>query len=145
MNSKFEHLEPIQLPLVNRFYKDCRYSAKANRSDEVYVLRHDRKIVAALRLSLKLEQHLFLRSMCVHPEYQRNGLGAALLKALGPVLAQQPVYCFPFTHLEGFYGNAGFERKSPESVASFIRDPWASYCRQGRDIIIMTRSPKAST
>jgi len=145
MNSKFEHLEPIQLPLVNRFYKDCRYSAKANRSDEVYVLRHDGKIVAALRLSLKLEQHLFLRSMCVHPEYQRKGLGAALLKALGPVLAQQPVYCFPFTHLEGFYGNAGFERKSPESVASFIRDPWASYCRQGRDIIIMTRSPKAST
>jgi len=145
MNSIFERLEPIQLPLVNRFYKECRYSAKANRSDEVYVLRHGGKIVAALRLSLKPEQNFFLRSMCVHPEYRRKGLGAELLKALGPVLSLQSVYCFPFSHLEGFYGNAGFERQLPESVASFIRDPWASYCRQGRDIIIMTRSPKAST
>jgi len=142
MNAEFEHLEPIQLPLVNRFYKQCRYSAKANRSDEVYVLRLQGQIVAALRLSSKPEQHLFLRSMCVHPEHRRKGLGAALLKALGPVLAAQPVYCFPFSHLEVFYENAGFKRQVPESVASFIHDPWASYCRQGRDIIIMTFGPK---
>jgi len=140
MDSIVERLEPIQLPLVNRFYKDCRYSAKATRSDEVYVLRQGGKIVAALRLSSKPEHNLFLRSMCVHPEYRRRGLGAELLTALGPVLTLQPVYCFPFSHLEAFYSNAGFERQMPESVASFIRDPWASYCRQGRDIIIMTRS-----
>ncbi len=139
MDLLFQQLDPLQLPLVNRFYKECRYPAKAGRGEKVFVLKAGTSIVAAVRLSPKADNTLFLRSMCVAPDSRRLGYGARLLQGIEPVLAQQSSYCFPFEHLLSFYERAHYQVQTPESVPSFIRDPFENYRRQGRNIIIMTR------
>ncbi len=134
-----EVLDALHLPLVNRFYKDCRYSAKAGRGEQVFVLRQSGAIRAALRLQPKPDAYRFLRSMCVAPEHRRQGLGFRLLQEIETELNQSPLYCFPFDHLQSFYEAIGFELSSPDSVPSFIRDPYEAYVRQGKKILIMTR------
>lgn len=138
-NYSVEQVEAISLPLVNRFYKSCRYSAKAGRGERVFVLREEQQILAALRLVPKPEGFYFLRSMCVHPDYRGQGLGSRLLLGLISVLDQNPCFCYPFSHLEAFYGQIGFTRREPKSLAAFIREPYQRYCDQGRDIVVMVR------
>lgn len=158
MSYSIECVDPLRLPLVNRFYKNCRYSAKAGRGEVVYALQQDGSIQAATRLvpytlqeqdlqplmlltgaDRPLNRCLFLRSMCVNPERRGAGLGAALLQALIEPLNQGFSYCYPFSHLHDFYAQIGFKQVSQERVPGFISEPYQRYCRQGRDIIIMIR------
>jgi N-acetylglutamate synthase-like GNAT family acetyltransferase len=134
-----ELLDALHLPLVNRFYKSCRYSAKAGRGEQVFVLREKGAIKAALRLVPKPDSFRFLRSMCVAPECRRQGLGLRLLQEIETDLDRSPLYCFPFDHLQSFYETIGFELRSPDDVPAFIRDPFDAYVRQGKKILIMTR------
>ncbi|NIB44434.1 GNAT family N-acetyltransferase [Pseudomaricurvus alkylphenolicus] len=136
-----ELLDELQLPLVNKFYKRCRYSAKAGRGEKVYVLRDQSGIVAAVRLEPKPQGYYFLRSMCVDPALRRQGLGAQLLKALTPLLEQTRCYCYPFDHLQAFYAEAGFEQVPSETMPDFIRDGLLRYRAQGRKILLMVRPP----
>lgn len=136
-----ELMPTVKLPLVNRFYQSCRYSAKAVRHEQVYVVRRATDIVAAVRLTPEANR-LFLRSMCVEPDLRGQGVGGFLLEALVPVLDTCFSYCFPFRHLPGFYQQAGFVLSDEASVDASIRDVWQRYRRQGRDIVIMTRPPK---
>ncbi|WP_179957829.1 GNAT family N-acetyltransferase [Exilibacterium tricleocarpae] len=135
-----EPLPPLQLPLVNRFYRDCRYSAKAGRGELVYVARGQGRMLAAVRLVPQVDNHLFLRSFCVAPEQRRRTIGRQLLEALVPVLHGYRCYCFPFRYLQDFYGRIGFVAAQPHTQPDFIAGPYRRYCRQGRDIVIMVRS-----
>ena len=142
-------LPEIQLPLVNRFYKDSGDSAKAGRGDRVFVVRryHESNatvshIVAALRLQVKSDDWWFLRSMCVAPVLRGQGLGRKLLEGLEGFLAEHSCFCYPFEHLEHFYGLAGFELIAPEEVSyqpGFMSEPFGRYRRQGRKIILMKK------
>ena len=134
---QIEKLESLYLPLVNRFYKNCRYSAKAGRGEEVYVAKMAGQIIAAVRLSPKGGNRFFLRSFCVSPEYRRQGVGRILLRGIEPKLQAIFCYCYPFRYLQGFYQQAGF--RPVEQVPDTILQPYQRYCRQGRDIIIMVR------
>ncbi len=136
-----QRVEELRLPLVNRFYKDCRYSAKAGRGEQVYSLSCDGSMTAVVRLQQKSDQ-LFLRSMCVAPSMRGRGLGRELLLALLPALESMPSYCYPFSHLQGFYAQAGFVVSREDQVADFIALAYRRYRQQGRDIIIMTRPAK---
>lgn len=136
---KVVEIDSLSLPLVNRFYKSCRYSAKAGRGERVFVLRSDGQITAALRLSPKPDGFYFLRSMCVAPARRGQGFGSRLLQEILPELDRLDCYCFPFSHLQGFYAQVGFQLAAEASVADFIRDPFRRYRQQGRNIIIMCR------
>ena len=136
---QIERLQPLQLPLVNRFYRDCRYSARAGRGEAVYVARAEGRIIAAVRLVPKPDNHCFLRSFCVAPSWRRQAVGRRLLQALVPVLEGRRCYCFPFTHLQEFYRSAGFIAVAAQTQPDFIADPYHRYCRQGRDILLMLR------
>ena len=138
---RVELMEALGLPLVNRFYKACHYSAKAGRGERVYVMRRGTDILAALRLVPKADGYFFLRSMCVHPNHRRQGLGQQLLDGILPVLDQDACYCYPFSHLLAFYGRIGFELRQPDAVSAEIREPFQRYLAQGRDIAIMVREP----
>ena len=138
-----ECLAPLQLPLVNRFYRQCRYAAKAGRGEQVYVVKAQGSIVAAVRLVPKPQHHRFLRSFCVAPPYRRQGVGTYLLRALAPALAPAPCYCFPFARLQAFYAAAGFVVREPQALPDFIQQPFNRYRLQGRDIIVMLRPAAA--
>lgn len=146
---QISQIEDIQLPLVNRFYKDCRYSAKAGRGEVVFVARVSEgqslpanKIIAAVRFQKKADDWWFLRSMCVAPECRGQGVGQQLLAGLKTFLAERPCFCYPFNHLEAFYGLLGFELTETEQIhlqPSFMSEPFERYTRQGRKIILMQR------
>ena len=143
---RVEQIDDIQLPLVNKFYKRCRYSAKAGRGEWVYVVKGPDSqgvtgIVAAVRLQQKAEGWAFLRSMCVDPELRGRGdggIGQMLLKGLSDFLEQHQTYCYPFDHLQHFYAQVGFQRVDAERLPAYIGDAFLRYQQQGRKIIVMT-------
>jgi len=142
-------LTDIQLPLVNRFYKDSGDSAKAGRGDRVFVVRRYpvlngavSKIVAAVRLQEKSDGWWFLRSMCVAPELRGQGIGRVLLEGLTDFLSEYSCFCYPFDHLEDFYCLAGFELVDVADISQqpdFMAEPFERYRRQGRKIILMKK------
>ena len=135
-------MDTLSLPLVNRFYKRCRYPAKAGRGERVYCLRQGGHIVAAVKLmpkSFDQEDWLFLRAMCVLPELQGQGLGKRFLEALDASF-DRPVYCYPFDHLKAFYGHAGFECPAPnDTIPKAIREGQQRLLQQGRKVLLMSR------
>lgn len=143
---RVELLQPIQLPLVNKFYRHCHYSAKAGRGEQVFVVRGPdsegrEDIVAAVRLQQRAKGWYFLRSMCVQPELRgggEKGLGSLLLQGLSGFLQQHPTYCFPFDHLQHFYARAGFVSANADAMPEFALAQLMRYQRQGRKIILMS-------
>jgi len=140
-----ELIEDIQLPLVNRFYKQCRYNAKAGRGERVYVVRKTGVIVAAVRLQHKSDW-FFLRAMCVDPALRNAGVGHFLLQGLEPLLSEHPCFCYPFDHLQRFYETCGFTRIDEATLEKSeghdaILEPLQRYRRQGRKLLLMWRKP----
>ncbi len=134
---RFEQLTELQIPLVNKFYKQARYSSKAGRGEVIFVLKGVAGIVAAVRLEPKQNACHFLRAMCVAPELRGQGVGTELLAQMQDFLKAHSVYCFPFDHLTKFYGDAGFQLQSAEGLPSSIVDPFDRYQQQGRKICVM--------
>lgn len=141
-NIEFVQMNELSLPLVNRFYKNCRYPAKAGRGERVYCLRQNGKILAAVKLmpkSFEQENWLFLRAMCVLPELQGKGLGKLFLDEL-KCHFDLPIYCFPFDHLEAFYEYVGFSRpNSGETLPPAMLEGLQRLLAQGRKVLLMTR------
>ncbi len=133
----FEQLAELQIPLVNKFYKQARYSSKAGRGEVIFVLKHSSAIVAAVRLEPKQNLGYFLRAMCVAPEMRGRGIGSELLIQMQPFLNAHAVYCFPFDHLTPFYAQAGFALQDLHRLPRAIADPFTRYRQQGRKICIM--------
>lgn len=136
---RVECVPEMQFPLVNKFYKACRYSGKAVRGETVFTLKGPQGMVAAVRLEPKSDGWYFLRSMCVAPELRGQGLGSQLLRGLEDFLQQHPCYCYPFDHLQGFYEQAGFTLQDPHSASAEIQETFQRYTAQGRKIILMMR------
>ncbi|GAA5315268.1 MAG: hypothetical protein AseanaTS_04730 [Candidatus Pelagadaptatus aseana] len=136
-----EQLDSQLLPLVNKFYKSCRYSAKAGREDVVFVVRSDQQMIAAVRLQYRQDGVYFLRSMCVAPEYRRQGVGTVLLNGMLPFLTQVLCYCYPFDHLESFYAQSGFTTIAPEAAEPYMLEAYHRYLKQGRKLLLMVRHP----
>lgn len=135
-----ERLAPIQFPLVNRFYKEAGHKGKARGDDIVYVVREQGKIIAAVRLCPTQPPHsewLLLRGMWVLPSKQRQGIGSELMVALMHALSDRKIWCYPFRHLEAFYGLFGFSTLLPEMAPEFMAGPFEAYSRAGKKILIM--------
>lgn len=135
---RFDQLSPPQYPLAKKFYKSARYPSNIGREDEVYVLRYQLNIVAALKL-VKLDQYLILRSMVVSPQHRRSGLGLLVLQNLAQRLNTRTCWCYPFADLETFYAAIGFKRCQPENSPKIIQQKYQQYFSQGKSIIIMKR------
>lgn len=132
-------VDVLSLPLVNRFYKHCRYSAKAGRGETVFVAKLGMRIVGAVRLISADDGYVFLRSMCIDPEWRRQGIGQQLLRGMLPFLDKVNCYCYPFSHLIDFYNQAGFVHVHETDVPLWVSAACERYRQQGRDIQIMLR------
>lgn len=117
--------------------------AQAPKNELIYSARLKQQtgpLVAALRLSPLGDDYL-LRSMCVAAEQRRQGIGQQFLQALQPILASHNIYCFPFSHLVGFYQQAGFTLITPEDVPPAIADKFLRYLNNGKNICLMQHQP----
>lgn len=139
-----QQVDHYTLPLIRQFYKKNGMRAQAAKNELVYSARLKQQsvqpLVAALRLSPLGDDYL-LRSMCVAAEQRRQGIGQQFLQALQPVLASHTIYCFPFSHLVGFYQQAGFALVATEDAPPGIADKFLRYLNNGKDICLMQHRP----
>ena len=136
-----DELPVIQYPLVNRFYRQESYSAKAGRCDTVFVVRYQHQIVAAVILVSYPQQRYFMRAMVVGESFRGQGVGTLLLRHIQPWLVRLlsqggHCYCFPFAGLQTFYEQGGFHLCSVTQLPESLQ---GAYCRysQHRSLLIM--------
>jgi len=110
--------------------------AQAPKGESIFIASQGTHIIAALRLSPSGGDYL-LRSMCVSAELRQHGIGSYLLQHIQSHLNTVECYCFPYTHLEGFYQSAGFTLIDIDSAPEAIRDKFTRYLNNGKDIVLM--------
>jgi len=127
-----ERLEPIAIPLVNKFYQTHNARGRANKQDQVWVVR-DKQIIAACRVQNR-SGALFLSTLFVEASYRSRGIAKQLiLKALSE--QAQPVYTFAYCHLEKFYHSINFT--GTQSLPEQLQSMFNAYQQQGRNILAM--------
>ena len=137
LNAVIENVEELRLPLVNRFYADCKYSVKCGRSDQVFSASVEGKIIAAARLILQPCGAYLLRNLCVAPDYRKQGIASSFLSEILLQLAPKHCYCFTSTPLQHFYESIGFACFAAEQVPQDIGDIYLRYKERKRGWILM--------
>lgn len=117
---------PSDLDQVVRLYAAAGYRGGVDPLDVVLVAKTIGAVIGAVRLCRE-EGVIVLRGMQVQPACQRQRVGARLLAACGPVLAQGMAFCLPYRHLAGFYAAAGFEVVGADGLPDFLARRLASY------------------
>ncbi|SJN58464.1 Acetyltransferase (GNAT) family protein [Vibrio ruber DSM 16370] len=137
----FEMLDPLKLPLVQRFYKQHYPTAKPKRNELIYTAHIAGQLCAVVRFRHIGTSYLLLTGMAVAKELRAQGIGHQLLSYCEAYVLKQHVFCFAYRHLENFYHQHHFERQSPQTLPVEINHLYQRYCNQGRDILPMQYSP----
>ena len=136
-----EIVSEMRLPLVDRFYKECKYRVKCGRLDRVYTLNYEARIIAAARLiSLPLQQnsdYLLLRNLCVLPFMRHQGAAKHLLKSIVTQLHPISCYCFALPHLQDFYLSLNFRVLYSHEVPVELGAIYERDAARGRGWILM--------
>lgn len=126
------------LPPVAEFYKTAGYGGGVSPADLTLCAYIDERLIGVVRLCPE-QGTTVLRGMQVHPEFQRQGVGALLLADCVPHLEQGSAYCLPYDHLIDFYRKAGFELAGHEQLPPFLAERQAGYLASGQKVVAMRR------
>lgn len=129
-----------EYPDIVAFYETCGYPGHLKNSETIFVAVRADSLVGVVRLCLE-HGVVVLRGMQVLPQFQRKGFGLSLLYKCRPRLNDAICYCIPWRHLEQFYSSVGFERCEQGSVPGFLSERYSRYVQEGRDVILMRRTP----
>ena len=136
---QFIELETVKLPLVNQFYKRVYKKGVASKDETVFILK-DKEIICSAKLKT-IDKKLLLTGVACDPEFRGQGYASQLIKQL-LLLQEQPVYCFPYTHLLPLYSQLGFVQIEPQIVPEIISQKFYSYSKN-RDLLLMVYSQSA--
>jgi len=128
-------------PLVDVFYAFNRSSGRARPDDLFFLAMKRAKLIGCVRYCVEHETPM-LRTMQVHPDYRRQGVGRSLLIRFAAYLddhGDRNVYCLPYSHLENFYELIGFVRVSPDDAPGFLKERLSTYDPAGTRYICMRR------
>jgi N-acetylglutamate synthase-like GNAT family acetyltransferase len=81
-----------------------------------------------------------LRTMMIDVAHRRRGIGSQLLREFERYIESHgihDVYCLPYSHLDGFYATAGFERVQAEHAPDFLQARMRSYDPSGTLYLFM--------
>jgi len=120
---------------VNKFYRSQKHKGSASGDEQVFVIYQDEDIIAAVRL-VPFKGYFWLRSLYVKSELRGQKLGHLLLKAVHEAL-NDPIYCFPYTHLLDFYTVSGYQLVDEKNMPEALQDLFKRYSRKGTAIINM--------
>ena len=117
MNAEINALDPIQFPLLDKFYRAQRSAMRIGRAERVWVARSDGDVIAGVCLT-PLAQGYWLTGLLVAPAQRNAGLAAALLRQVRSQL-QGPIWLFCHPDLQGFYERSGYGpcEELPEALA----------------------------
>lgn len=126
---------------LNAFYADpvigYKGSGKVIASDIVLVAEIEGELVGCVRLCME-EGASVLRSMNIHPQYQRRGLGTRMLTALEPMMKGGSCWCLALSHLEIFYAKIGFRHVPSTDGPIHLQKRFDEY-RATQNCIMMVR------
>ncbi|MFT5162261.1 MAG: putative N-acetyltransferase YhbS [Alteromonadaceae bacterium] len=135
-NYQFGPLAILQLPLLNKFYKQQKARGKAKGNEQLYVARiASGEIVGGARLA-DISGCCFLTGVQVDTSHQRKGVAKALVKLCIKDLNESG-YTFPYEHLAGLYQALGFVEVDGEDLPNPLKTRFARYQGQGRGILAM--------
>ena len=126
-------------PGIAAFYERCGYSGRLSTDDTILVAVRAESLVGVVRLCSE-HRVVVLRGMQVLPNFQRQGVGRALLGECRSRLDDAVCYCIPWSYLEQFYSSEGFERCESTDVPDFLSGRYSCYIQKGRDVILMRRA-----
>lgn len=132
---------PEVASLVDSFYELNGSSGRARSGDLFFLAMVGGGLIGCVRYCVENETPM-LRTMRVHQDYRRQGVGRALLTCFAAYLdarGVRNVYCLPYPHLEDFYGMIGFIRVSPDDAPEFLQQRLRAYDPGGTQYICMKR------
>lgn len=86
-----------------------------NKKYEIFVVLINEQIVGTVCLSMKGQDQLYIRSMAVHPDYQKRGVGLFILKKINELAIRKNIKTIsldtskPLKRAIKFYKNFGFK------------------------------------
>ena len=128
-----------QFDEVISLYERVGYGAGLATDDLVIGARVAHDLVGVVRLATENEI-LLLRGMYVLNEFQRQGIGLAMLHAVEDFLGNRECWCIPYAHLGSFYMNAGFVERTIDAAPGFLAERLKAYSELGRQVILMHRA-----
>ncbi len=124
------------------FYNECGYVGDTKKHNIILMAQKENIIVGVVRLCTEYNK-LVLRGMFISDKYQKIGIGTQLLHATLKVIKNKDCYALPYTHLEKFYKQVGFEKIIPVNAPGFLQKRLQQYKDMGLKIMIMKRVGKA--
>ncbi len=140
---KFEHLDPIKLPLLKRFYK-LHYPGTKPKSDELTVVAYSQQSMVAVVRFRSVANYRLLTGMTVSCDSRGKGIGTELLNYCRHNILQKNDFCFSYAHLQNFYDQAHFRKIEVEALPSELKTLFIRYCQSGKDLIPMQFSTSDS-
>ena len=130
-------LDSILTPLVNKFYQANKVRGRANKQDQIWVVKTT-EIVAACRIQY-IADASFLSTLYVAEAHRNQGI-AKLIVNTALSHQKKTVYTFAYRHLKNFYVKANFSEIN--SLPSRLDTLFRAYTKQGRNIVAMKYSSR---
>ncbi|WP_434357454.1 GNAT family N-acetyltransferase [Parasalinivibrio latis] len=138
MSYSFRPLDPIRLPLIQRFYKSYYPSGKAKRDEAIWTVEKDGQIIGCVRFR-QFEEGQLLTGMVIQPDYRRAGIASQLMKACETQTASKPCYCFAYPQIEGLYAKQGFVAIEEGELPYPFNELFIRYSQGKKKLIPMVR------
>lgn len=138
----FEHIDPIKLPLVKRFYKQ-HYPGTKPKSNELIIAGYTgRQAMSAIVRFRQVAQYRLLTGMAVDGHLRGQSIGSQLLTYCQQHVLQDKDYCFAYPHLERFYQQAAFKTIDAAKLPAELHSLFNRYSASGKDLIPMQFLPE---
>ena len=132
-------LEPMQIPLANKFIRQHGFRGRVRSDDQCIVMRNQKEGIIALAVLRSFGEQDFLTAVSVAPDYQGQGLAKQLLSNMSSRFATN-TYTFSLNHLVELYAYYGFQMVTEDDLPDEIRSRFVAYRKQGRQITAMVYS-----
>lgn len=139
---KFEHLDPIKLPLLKRFYKQ-HYPGTKPKSDELTIVAYEGSEICAVVRFRTVANYRLLTGMAVTESKRGRGIGTLLLNYCRNHVLQQNDFCFSYAHLQHFYHQAQIKKIDIDALPAELQGLFKRYTQSGKDLIPMCFFPQA--
>jgi N-acetylglutamate synthase-like GNAT family acetyltransferase len=123
---------------IKQVYDAVGYKGGIQNIDVGFLATIADQPVGAVRICKENDVYV-LRGMMVKPEFQRHGVGKALLEVVNNYLGETTCYCINPTHLKNFYGRIGFEQIDTDVVPAFLVERMERYNADNYECITMLR------
>ena len=128
-------MSPAEHDDLKRFFRKSGYPARVEPTI-AWATWRGTELAGCVALCLE-EDTWVLRGPEVLSDLRRRGIGARLLAAAQPELADRTTYCIAYSHLRRLYSSIGFRSCSPEETPDFLRKRVNALRAMGWDVTLL--------